>query len=201
MVKPSNSSKKHFPAIFAAGLFVCAISSGFKQAPLPIPKDPPEVAKKLVLRNNAASLLAQLLDDEKGAHYILIIKGHREELQQLIKKISAAADAGANELMAMAKIDPALNLHALDLPAGEKATRAAIETTKEHELLFTSGEDFEFTLLLTQADALSYGWHLAQIAADNSADPAEAKAFAALSASLQDLYKQTVALMRSPPAK
>jgi len=187
--------------LFAAGLLVSAVSSGFKQAPLPIPKIPPETAKKLAMRNNAASLLDQLLGDEKGAHYILLIKGHREELQQLIKKISATADAGAGELAVMAKIDPALNLHALDLPAGEKATRAAIETTKEHELLFTSGADFEFTLLLTQADALSYGWHLAQIAADNSPDPAEAKAFAAQSNSLQDLYKQTVALMRSPPAK
>jgi hypothetical protein len=199
-VKPSNSSGKRFLAIFAAGLLVSAISSGFKLAPLPIPKISSEAAKKLVLRNNAASLLDQLLDDEKGAHYILLINGHREELQQLIKKISATADAGAGELAVMAKTDPALNLHALDLPAGEKATRAAIETTQEHELLFTSGADFEFTLLLTQADALSYGWHLAQIAADNSSDPAEAKAFTALSASLQDLYKQTVALMRSPPA-
>ena len=200
-MKPSNSCGKRFLAIFAAGLLVSAISSGFKQAPPPIPKDPPEAAKKLALRNNAASLLDQLLSDEKGAHYILLIKGHREELQQLIKKISVTADAGANELAVMAKNDPALNLHALDLPVGEKATRAAIESTKEHELLFATGADFEFTLLLTQADALSYGWHLAQIAADNSADPAEAKAFTALSDSLQDLYKQTIALMRSPPAK
>jgi hypothetical protein len=132
---------------------------------------------------------------------VLLIKGHRDQLQQLIKNISTTADAASKDLATMARGNPALNLHALELPAGEKATRAAIETTKEHELLFSSGADFEFTLLLTQADALSYGWHLAQIAADNSTDPAEVKAFTAMSASLQDLYKQTVALMRSPPAK
>jgi len=174
--------------------------SGFKPAATTPAQSPSDTAKKLALRNNAASLLDQLLGDEKNVNLVLIIKGHRDELQQLIKKIATTADAQAKELAAIAKSDPALNLHALDLPTGEKATRAAIEATKEHELLFTSGADFEFTLLLSQADALSYGWHLAQIAADNSSDPAEAKAFTVLSASLQDLYKQTIALMRSPPA-
>jgi hypothetical protein len=87
------------------------------------------------------------------------------------------------------------------LPAGEKATRDAIAKTEEKELLFSSGENFEFTLLLTQADALSYGWHLAKIAAENSADPAQVREFDSLSVALQNLYQQVVALMRSPPAK
>ena len=196
-MKRTSCSRKRLLLILTAGLLAAVIASGFKPSLQP----PSDAAKKLTLRNNAASLLDQLLDDEKSVNLVLLIKGHREELQQLIKKITTTADAGSKELAAIAKSDPVLNLHALDLPAGEKAARAAIETTKEHELLFTSGADFEFTLLLTQADALSYGWHLAQIAADNSSDPAEAKAFTMLSASLQDLYRQTVALMRSPPAK
>lgn len=187
--------------LLIAGLLANASAGGTEpSAPAP-PKTTAGTLKKLDLRNNAASLLDQLLDDEKGVHYILLVKGHRPELQQLIKKISDTSAAAQDRLRALAKADPALNLHAIELPAGEKATRAAIQSTQEHELIFSSGEDFEFTLLLTQADALSYGWHLALIAGENSSGPAETKAFAALSASYQDLYKQTVALLRSPPAK
>jgi hypothetical protein len=199
-VIPTNHSAKRLLLILVAALLAGAIAGGAE------PSSAPDVstlssasANKLALRNNAASLLDQLLSEEKGVHYVLLIKGHRAVLQQLIKKISATTAAAQEQLRALAKTDPSLNLRAIELPAGEKATRAAIQDTEEHELLFTSGADFEFTLLLAQANALGYGWHLAQIAADNSTSPAETKAFAALSASLQDLYQQTVALIRSPP--
>jgi hypothetical protein len=179
--------------------FLCAVLAASTPAQPAAPSAPPSAAKQLVLRNNAASLLYQLLGDEQGVHYVLLIKGHREQLQQVIKAISTTSAAGVKQIETLAEADPTLDLHALDLPAGEKATRAIIQATKEHELLFTSGADFEFELLLTQADALSYGWHLAEIAADNSPSPAQSKQFTALSNTLQDCYKQTVALMRAPP--
>jgi len=68
----------------------------------------------------------------------------------------------------LAKNDPNLNLHAIELPQCEKATRDAVTKTEEHELLFSSGREFEFKLLLTQAESLSYGWHLANIAETSS---------------------------------
>jgi hypothetical protein len=173
-----------------------------------IPPPPPSAAQlstvaaqKLSLRNNAASLLAQLLDDEKGLHYVLLVKGHRAELQQLVQKISDTAAAAARTLADLAKADATLNLKAIELPPGEKATRAAIQSTKEKDLLFSAGANFEFNLLLMQTDALSYAWHLAAIAADNASDPAEAKSFTTISKSFEDLYDQAVALMRAPPAK
>ncbi|HEY1717002.1 MAG TPA: hypothetical protein VGH42_01760 [Verrucomicrobiae bacterium] len=153
------------------------------------------------MRNNSVSLLYDLLGDEKNVSKVLIIKSDREQLHSLIKAISATADDGAKQLEQLAKADATLNLHAIELPPGEKATRDAISKTKEKELLFSSGENFEFTLLLTQADALSYGWHLAKIASDNSPQPEQVREFDSLSAAFQDLYKQVVALMRSPPAK
>jgi hypothetical protein len=74
-------------------------------------------------------------------------------------------------LESLAKNDPTLNLHALQLPPGEIATRDAMSKTMEHELLFTSGEKFELHLLLTQTTALDYGSHLAKIASENSSSP------------------------------
>ena len=190
------------PAIIFGILFV----AGFLLSCAPIQKKIPPASPslsigQLQMRNNSVSLLYDLLGDEKNVGKVLIIKGSRESLHSLIKNISAATGDGAKRLEQLAKTDSSLNLHALELPAGEKATRDAIAKTKEKELLFSSGENFEFTLLLTQADALSYGWHLAKIASENSADPAQIREFDSLNVAMQDLYKQVVALMRSPPAK
>jgi hypothetical protein len=186
----------YWTLFFTGFLFGCA----------PLPKAVPPASPslsigQLQMRNNSVSLLYDLLGDEKNVSKVLIIKGNRESLHNLIKNISATTGDGAKRLEQLAKKDPTLNLRALELPAGEKATRDAIAKTEEKELLFSSGENFEFTLLLTQADALSYGWHLAKIAAENSIDPAQIREFDSLSVAMQDLYKQAVALMRSPPAK
>jgi hypothetical protein len=156
--------------------------------------------ERIALRNNSASLLYDLLGDEKNVSKILIIKRNSPELKQLIKAISDASRNAAMQLEQMAKVDPTLNLQALKLPAGEKATRAAIAKTKEHELLLSSGENFQFELLLTQADALSYGWHLAAIAADNSGQPAAAT-FKEVSANYKNLYGQVSMMLKSGTQK
>jgi hypothetical protein len=157
-------------------------------------------ADKTLVRNNAASLLAQLLDEEKNVSKILIIKHASRELSGLIKTISTAADDGAQRLKGLAEVDPSLDLKRQDLPAGERASRDAEGKTEEHELLFSSGANFEFNLLLTQAQALGYGSHLAKVAADNSADPLEEDAFLTVSRTLDQLLLQVKAMMRTIPA-
>jgi hypothetical protein len=187
-----------FGILFCAEI-ICGCATFHKTAPA---KNAPAIsAEKLQMRNNSASLLYDLLGDEKNVSKVLIIKSDREQLHSLIKAISTTTGDAAKQMDQLAKNDATLNLHAIELPAGEKATRDAIAKTKEKELLFSSGENFEFTLLLTQADALSYGWHLAKIAAENSSQPEQIHEFDSLSVAMQDLYKQVVALMRSPPAK
>ena len=80
----------------------------------------------------------------------------------------AAAAAQGKLLDQLTNADPGLNLHAMNLPPGEQAARYAEAKSKEHELLLSSGPHFEFNLLLTQAEALNYGWHLAKVAAENA---------------------------------
>jgi hypothetical protein len=189
-----------------ASIFWILFFAGFLCGCAPIqktvaPASPPLSIEQFQMRNNSASLLYDLLGDEKNVSKVLLIKFDREELDQLIKAVSAMAGDGEKRLDELAKSDPSLNLRAIRLPVGEKATRDAIAKTKEKELLFSSGENFEFTLLLTQADALSYGWHLAEIAAQNSSRPEQVREFTSLGVAMKDLYKQVVALMRSPPAK
>jgi hypothetical protein len=52
----------------------------------------------LEIRNNAASLLYDLLNDEKNVSEILIIKYNSEELGQLIKVIAETAAADQKQL-------------------------------------------------------------------------------------------------------
>lgn len=192
-----KSHLSFFGILLCAGIFSGCVHLQ-KSAP---PRVSAPDAKKIELRNNAVSLLYDLLNDEKNVSKVLIIKGNSAELGRLIKAVSVSSGDAQKQLDAMAKDDPMLRLHALELPAGEVATRDAISKTKEHELFFSSGENFEFNLLLTQADALSYGWHLAKIAAENSSRPEEVREFDSVSAAMQDLYGQVVAMIRSPSAK
>jgi hypothetical protein len=177
----------------SALLFGCSTAGPATSSVIPAPAD-----EKMQVRNNASSLLAQLLDEEKNVSKILIIKHASREVSQLIEAISAAAGDSANRLKGLAQGDPTLDLTRQDLPAGEKASRDAEGKTEEHELLFSSGANFEFNLLLTQAQALGYGSHLAKVAADNSADPREADALLAMSKALDELLDRVKASMRSP---
>ena len=180
----------------AAGLF-----RGHANAQKSAPSNAAPDKSKIEVRNNAASLLADLLGDEKNVSKILIIKRNSAGLGRLIKAISKTAGNGAEQLETLAKNDTTLNLHALQLPPGEIATRAAISKTKEHELLFSSGEKFELNLLLTQTDALDYGSHLAKIAAENSSSPEQQRKFHSLDVALNALLQQVVAKLRALPGK
>jgi hypothetical protein len=165
------------------------------------PPNPAPDKSKIEVRNNAASLLSDLLSDEKSVSKLLIIKHNSAELGRLIKAISKTANDGAEQLEALAKNDKTLNLHALQLPPGEMATRAAMSKTREHELLFSSGQKFELNLLLTQTTALDYGSHLAKIAADNSSSPEQQRRFHSLDVALNTLFQQVVAKLRALPGK
>jgi hypothetical protein len=190
----------------SALLFGCSTTgpASSSAAPAPAPATAghtQEADDKMQVRNNASSLLEQLLDQEKNVSKVLIIKHGSRELSGLIRAISTAASDGAKRLKGLAQDDPTLDLGRQELPVGEKASRDAIGRTEEYDLLMSSGTDFEFTLLLTQAQALNYGSHLAKVAADNSADPKEAEALLAMSRTLDQLLTQVKAMMRSLPPK
>ncbi len=148
------------------------------------------------VRNNTASLLYDLLNDEKNVGKLLIVKRNSDELGQLIKDISTTTARETKELESLAKHDRTLNLQAMGLPSGEAAARKAESETKEHELLHASGTDLQFKLLLTQAEALNYGSHLAKVAAENEANAGHARQLSAIESELVSLYARTVALLR-----
>ena len=192
--------------VFMATVPLCAAASvgvggstQAKQAKNAASQQAPEQTGKYAVRNNAASLLADLLNSEKNVGKILLLKPNSGELGQLVKAISKTADDGQAQIVMMAKTDTSLDLHDIGLPPGERAAREASAKTDEVDLILASGRKFQFDLLLTQAQALSYGSHLAKVASENCPSQAQAKQFHSLETSLNDLYKRVVAQMRAEP--
>ena len=156
---------------------------------------------KLQIRNNAASLLDDLLNDEQNVDKVLILKSASPDNTALIKLIAATAATHKRELDEMATNDPALNLQAMDLPPGEMAARDGSSKTDEHALLLSTGVNFEFNLLFSQAQAESYGQQLAAVAAKSSERPEEIHTFETISKTMERLDLQVEKAMRMLPEK
>lgn len=185
---------------FALALLACGCAPHPPASPAPAAQAPISTpTPRIQLRNNATSLLHDLLDDEKNVSKVFVVK-HGKQIEPLIKLIAVTAASDEEKLENLAKVDHELALHIMELPSGEKAVRDAIAKSKEFDLLFSAGPNFEFNLLLTQAEAQNYGWHLAKVAAENSSRPDEVKAFQRIAGDMKDLYRQTVEQMRALPA-
>jgi hypothetical protein len=123
------------------------------------------------------------------------IKPEHADVKKLVKQIATTSATGAVLLEQFAKDDPTINLDDLRLPPGETATRDAIASTKEKELLGQTGDRFELTLLLTQTEALGYAWHLAAVASLNEPQPDRAHALAGIAVDMDKLYQQVFVLL------
>jgi hypothetical protein len=62
-------------------------------------------------------------------------------------------------------------------------------------LLSQKGDRFELTLLLTQTEALSYGWHLAVVASLYEPNPDRAHALVGIGVDMDNLYQEVFALL------
>jgi hypothetical protein len=165
------------------------------QSPKPRPSH--EAGPPRAKRDNCYSLLHDLLNDEKRVGLLRFIKREEEDVKNLVKRIASVSGTGAKLLKEFAKRDPSIDLTYTRLPPGEAATREAIAATKQKELLSQNGAEFELSLLLSQAEALSYGCHLAKVAGESEAQPDRARALAGLSEDLRRLHQEVYRLLLS----
>jgi hypothetical protein len=150
---------------------------------------------KIAIRNNSYSLLHQLLDEEKDVSKLRFIKHEDADLKELVNRIAQTSGAGEKLLEQCATNDASLRLDAIELPPGEVATRDAIASTKEKALLEHTGDKFELTLILTQAEAMNYAWHLAKVARENEADPARARLLEGIGKDMENLYDELFSML------
>jgi hypothetical protein len=163
------------------------------------PKTKPNVLtgvdQRLGARNQAYSLLYGLLSDESDVSKLLLIKKESPDVGGLLKDISRAAGDAVKQIEAFSKADTRLHLNINGLPVAETETRDLISKTRAKELLAKSGEKFELRVLLTQAEALSYGSHLAVVAQAHESDPQRKKFLSDVSVQLQNLHQRLIDLM------
>ena len=181
-------------ALLTAVLSIACALSGCQS---PKARYPSERSAVQSTRNNCYSLLHQLLNDQKNVSLLRFIKREQDDVKRLVKKIAANSAAGAKLLEELARHDSSINLDDIWLPPGEAATREAIASTKKKELLSQTGGEFELSLLLTQAEALSYASHLAQVASENEPQPDRARALAGVSEDMATLYHEVFMLLLS----
>lgn len=172
-----------------------ALACGLTGCQSPPPASPAPTGVSLATRNNCYSLLCQLLDEQKDVSILRFIKPEQADVKNLVKRIAKESGAGAKLLKKFAAEDPSIPLEDTALPPGEVSTRDAIATTKKHALLGSTGDEFALTLLLTQTEALTYAWHLAEVAAQNEPQPERAQALMNLSTEMQGLYHEVFQLM------
>ena len=160
---------------------------------------PAATADAAAVRSNCYSLLRALLKVQSDVRYLSLIKKEHSHLRDLVKRIAQTSADGASLLDQLAQRDPSINLHDVELPPGEMATRIAIAETTTKDLLKDKGADFELTLLLSQAEALNYGWHLAEVAAKHEPNASQARALRDIAADMQRLYGEVFATLLSNP--
>lgn len=161
----------------------------------PTSKPAPGTSVGNATRNNCYSLLHQLLDDQKDVSLLRFIKREQEDVKELVKRIASTSGAGAKRLEEFAKADSSIRLDALQLPPGETATREAIASTKKKGLLGQSGARFELSLLLAEAEALSYASHLAKVAAQNEPQSERAQVLVAIGDEMRAFHHEVFELL------
>ena len=183
---------KNLLPLLAAMLSVACVLTGCQS-----PKARSPSGNSASTRNNCYSLLHQLLDEQKDVSILRFIKPEHSDVKNLVKRIATTSGTGARLLEEFAKDDPSISLDDIRLPPGELATRDAIGSTKEKELLSQTGDEFQLTLLLTQPEALSYASHLAKVAGENESQPDRARALAGVSKDMENLYHEVFVLLLS----
>ena len=178
---------------WVGGLLIACMLTGCST----IQKVLPTVAwEKIRVRNEGYSLLYQLLNQESDAAKILIIKHADRPIADIIKEIASTSGQAKKELELFQKNDRHLNLKVPHLPESELKTRAAIETTVTKQLLFSSGKTFEVRFLFTQAEAMNYVAHLAQVLHDQEADQLRQKFLATLAERCTLLHDRVMELLK-----
>lgn len=180
---------------FSAFMTVLLVSGLLTGCQSPKPRPVSGAGPRQELLNNCYSLLYQLLEEQKDVSLLRFIKREPSDVKTLITKIAKTSAADGRLLEELARQDPVIRLDDLRLPPGEVVTRDAISATKEKELLGQSGVEFELSLLLTQTEALSYGWHLAKVTSENEPDPDRARVLAGISEDMKTGYQEVFALL------
>jgi len=157
---------------------------------------PPVAWQQARVRNEGYSLLYQLLSQESDVAKILIIKHADRPVTAVINEIASTCGQAQHALELFYNNDRHLSFAMSHLPAIEQQTRAAIASTVTKQLLFSSGKTFADRLLFTQAEAMNYAAHLAQVLHKQEDNLDRQQFLATLAHRCTTLHDQVVELLK-----
>jgi hypothetical protein len=161
-----------------------------------VPAQPTDDAA--TIRSQGYSLLYATIDDESQVDKVLIIKRAQAPVTELIKAIGQFCRDAKSTLELLAKEAPAIALDNQGLPQAEAKTREAISSSTSKKILFSSGKELEFTLLLTQHEALNYIIHVADTIADEDPRDNRKRYLKTLSKEATALHERVLTQLKTP---
>lgn len=180
-------------SLATAVLSILLLAAGCATPPRPPETTAPD--QQFAIRNQGYSLLYLLFADEQNLSKLLVIKKEAPDLGNLLKDISKTSADAVKQLEAFAKQDTHLHIKMPGLPLAEQQTREAIGKTKAKELITKGGQKFEVRILLSQAEALTYGAHLAYVTKAHDTDPDRLQFLTKVTNDLQDLHQRLIDLI------
>jgi hypothetical protein len=111
-------------------------------------------------RNEGYSILYKLMSDESDVGMLFWLKHADDSVTILVKAVGERCQAAKKQMDQFAASDKHIQLNAADLPEVEQKCRDLEADEKRHELLSSSGKEFELYLIFSQAEAMSYADNL-----------------------------------------
>ena len=157
----------------------------------------PESSSDLMELDAGYVILRELLIDESRLDGVLLIKSASDSTESLIREIADASSDMLKELDLMADENPELTMAFNGLPEVEKEVREAIASRTAMDLMGSRGDAFEYSVLLTQEKAMSYGMHLAEALARMEPDIAVGARFKVMSDRMSALHARVTERLES----
>jgi len=152
-----------------------------------------------VERNHGYALLYSTIESETQVDQVMMVKRPRPEVAELLREIAGFAKAQREQLDALAVADDSLGYDIHGLPYVEAKTRDLITATTTRSIMLSGGKAFEFNILLTQHEALSYIKHLARALHEMDDDPDRQAFLKSLADEAGVLHERVITLMREEP--
>ncbi|MCX5659833.1 MAG: hypothetical protein NTW19_08940 [Planctomycetota bacterium] len=144
------------------------------------------------------ALLYSTAGQDADVDKVLMLKSPEPRVAELVKSIAQFCGQVKAKLDGFAKEDASLDLKAEGLPALEVQTRDAIGSTTSKQILFGTGKEFEFRLLMTQHEALNYITHLLRVLAKAEANEARKMYLNQAAQTSAALHEKVLELMKGP---
>jgi len=111
-------------------------------------------------RNEGYSILYKLMSDESNVAMLFWLKHADDSVATLVKAVGERCKAARKEMDEFPTNDKQIVFNATGLPEVEQKCRDLEADEKRHELLSSSGKEFELYLIFSQAEAMSYAHNL-----------------------------------------